>query len=311
MPLFQDAERCFLGEAVGAQRDDLRNYVERRFGEQELRAVVEAAEQADSDILVTIAERSGANFQFADTVLAALRTGELSIGELGRLPKELGNLYYRFADKRFPNRSDFKFARIIFSVLLTARQPLTRTELAAITGLSRDAELLPTLDALSCFLTWDSGSGDERVYRPAHKSISDWLTAPPVEFDKFKVDLAPGRDAILMHCRGWAGHHAPYALTHLIAHLVECGCTAEALSEIRQGFFIKRRAYVDPHLDHDDSRALTLALVENQDESAILELAQTDDIWQRDGVAAALQLAPPSADRLIQGVVDALLTLGG
>jgi hypothetical protein len=309
IPLFQHAERCFLGDAAGAQRDDLRNYVERRFATPELRSVVGTADQ--NHIVATVVERSGANFQYADTVLAALRSGELGVGELGRLPQELGNLYYQFADRRFPDPGDFSDARIVCSVLLAAREPLTRTQLAVITGLTSDAALLPTLDALSCFLTWDTGSSDERVYRPAHKSISDWLLQPHAEFDKFKVDLAPGRDAILAHCRGWAAHHDPYALTHLIAHLLESGYTAEALAEIRQGFFVKRRSYVDPRLDHDDSRALTMALVENQDQRAILELSQTDDIWQRDGVAAALQLAPHSADGLIDHVVGALLTLSG
>ncbi len=308
LPLFQDAERCFLGEAVAAQREDVLRYVELRFAELDPGTVLGLPEADRRQAAATIAERAAGNFQYADTVLNELRSGEFRLGELDHLPAELGNLYYRFADRRFPNLADFHVARTVLGVVLAAREPLTRAQIEAVAGLNRD-EATTALDALSCFLTWDTGAGADRVYRPAHKSISDWLKAPPGEFDRFKVDLKPGREALLAHCKGWKAHREPYALTHLIAHLLETNDVAGALAAIRGDLFTTRHAVLDPTLDLDDCRAVTAALIAMKNRDAIVSLSQTANVGQRDGVAAALSMAPPGADEFVDGVVDTLLRI--
>ena len=63
--------------------------------------------------------------------------------------------------------------------------------------------MLQLLRNLLCFVTWDPDIGKGGVYRVGHKSIGDWLLAPPGGFDTFKVDLAAGRELILAHCRKW------------------------------------------------------------------------------------------------------------
>lgn len=324
VPRFQRAERCFLGESIAAQREDLRHYVEDRIADPLLRARLGADDDERRRNAATIIEHSAGNFQYAATVLDELRGGTLTINEIDPLPTaELVALYYQSADKRFPAPRDFVSARIVLGVLHGARQPLTRSQLALVTGLDRDDELSPMLDRLSCFVTWDTGSGNERVYRLAHKSIDDWLVAPPLDADRFKIDPVQGRELILRHCRGWAAHREPYALTWLIAHLLGAGLTeealaamtaetraamtAEALAAIRDGFFVQRHSRVDPRHDLDDTRTLILALVRARNKPAILELAKTDNVWQRDGVAAGLQMAPPEADGFVDHVVGALL----
>jgi hypothetical protein len=112
---------------------------------------------------------------------------------------------------------------------------------------------------------------------------------------------------ILAHCRSWANHHEAYAVTYLISHLLDVGHRTEALDAVRAGFFDKRCAFVDLHQDFEDIRSLTLALVSAGDQAAIVDLAQTSNIGQRDGVAAGLQAAPSDADGFIDGVVKALL----
>jgi TIR domain-containing protein len=306
LPLFQDADRCFIGGAVAAQQEDLRNYVEHRFAEPNLGMRLGSDEAAQRRAAAAIADRAAGNFQYADTVIGELRSGELHLDELDHLPKELSNLYYRFAEKRYPKPGDFRVARSVLGVLLSAREPLTRDRLQAITRLDRD-DLMATLDTLSCFLTWDLGAGEDRVYRTAHKSISDWLIAPVGGFDRFKVDLAEGREAVLAYCRDAAGRHDRYALTHLVAHLLEKGDVATALREIRGGLFAARHDQVDPRFDLDDSQAVVARLVAAKDKDAIIALSRTDNVWQRDGVAAALSLAPAGADQFVDSVVDALL----
>jgi len=253
-----------------------------------------------------IAERAAGNFQYADSVIGELNSGELQLDDLDHLPRELSNLYYRFADRRFPQPGDFNTARRILGVLLAAREPLTREQLGAMTGLDRDG-LMAALDALSCFLTWDLGAGEDRVYRMAHKSISDWLIAPPGGFDRFKVDRAEGRDAVLVYCRDAASRRDRYALTHLVAHLLEKGDVPAALTALRGGFFAARHDRVDPRFDLDDSQAVVAELIAAQDKASIVALSTTDNVWQRDGIAAALSLAPAGADQFVDSVVDALL----
>jgi hypothetical protein len=115
---------------------------------------------------------------------------------------------------------------------------------------------------------------------------------------------------ILAHCRKWAVHHDLYALTHFIAHLLEGGFTAEAAGAIRSGLFEKRQSKIASTQDLDDTRNLTLALVAANDRAAILELAQTANLSQRDGVAAGLQAAPLADHEFVDSVVGALLKLG-
>jgi hypothetical protein len=306
LALFREAEQCLLDQSELRQGDDVRQYILRRLTEPDL-GLRYPDEGVRGRLVAAIAERSAGNFQFATTVLDEISRGTLDIGEIDQLPRSLVDLYENWAALRFPPSSDFEPARKVLSVLLAARQPLTRIQLVMITGLDRSRKLFETLNSLSCFVTWDSGLGNERYHRLAHRSIREWLTEPPSASDRFRVDLEQGRELILAHCRRWPTHHEPYALTHLVDHLLEGDLWDEALMAVHNGFFAERRAYVDPRYDLDDTRSLTLALVAGQDQVRILKLAQTDNLWQRDGVAAGLQVAPPDDDDFVDKVVGALL----
>jgi hypothetical protein len=307
LPIFQSAQRRHLGESLGVQREDVRCYITERFAEPKRSMLVGPEVDTRARTIDAIVEQSGGNFKYAEMVLDELGHGTLALDELGRLPSSLAGLYYNRAEARFPDGKRFAQARTVLAVLLAARRPLTRSQLAMITDLDRDDTLLRLLRTLNCFVTWDPDVGDGGVYRVAHKSIGDWLVAPAGGFDRFRVDLTAGRELILAHCRRWADHREAYALTYFIVHLLEAGLRTEALDAVRAGFFDKRRAFVDLHRDFEDIRSLTLALVSVWDETAIVGLAQTDNIEQRDGVAAGLQAAPSEADGFIGGVVKALL----
>jgi hypothetical protein len=299
LALFQTAARCELGESVAGQQEDLRHYID---------AHVPAGAPERIRLIDALAERSAGNFQYAEIVVNELSGGRLAIGDIDRLPKSLAGLYYNRAEARFPDGQGFAQARLVLSVLLAAREPLTRSQLAAITGLDREDALLPILRKLNCFLIWDPDEGEEGVYRMAHKSVGEWLLAPSRGFDRFKIDIAMGRERLLAHCRNWASHRELYAARNLISHLLEAGSMEEALALVREGFFAKR-AHVDPACDLADARSLTLALVERGEAAPILELARTGNVRQRDGVAAALLTAPPAAGAFVDGLVLALLKL--
>jgi hypothetical protein len=302
VPGFQSAKRCRLAESEAQQRDDLRLFIERRLTEPDL-----CSRFVDEEIrhraVADIVQRSIGNFQYAVMVLDELSRGALDISQIDRLPGSLADLYENRTRARFPAPTDFVPARRILSVLLAARQPLTQKQLALVVGLDPS----DTLNMLSYFVTWDPGPKDERYYRVAHKSFGDWLTAPPSGSPRFRVNLVQGYELILAHCRKWETNHEPYALTHLIGHLLDGNLREEALMLVRNRFFDKRRAYIDPRNDLDDARGLTLALVACKDQAAILELARTDNLWQRDGVTAGLQAAPPTDNEFVDRVVAALL----
>ncbi len=191
----------------------------------------------------------------------------------------------------------------MLETLLAAREPLGLSLLTNLTGLDPDSELQPALDAVSCF-----AGPQADAWRIAHKSIADWLTAP--EAGRFRIDPDHGRLRLLAHCEGWASHHEPYALKYVVTHLLEADRITDAFASVRAGLFGQRAALLrEPRLDAEDSRNLTAALIAVHDRAGIVALAQTRSTWQRDGVAAALQSAPPEALEFVDGVVGALLAV--
>lgn len=310
VPRFASAERYVLTGEAAEQKEDLRCFIERRLLDPALRSVCRDDGQ-QRRLAQTLVERSAGNFQYARTVLDELASGRLQPEQVGGLPASLADLYDARANARFPEGDDFAPARTILGVLMAAREPLNRAQLAQITNFDRSTLLRSTLDRLSMFVTWDDGAHD-RYFRIAHKSIADWLTDPPGGSDRFRVAPADGGKLILAHCRNWAAHHETYALTHLIAHLLTPDDSSDGLTEalalVRGGFFAQRRLHgINPSQDLYDTRMLVLSLVARRDAGAIVALAKTANLWQRDGVAAGLQAAPKAADEFVDATVGELL----
>ena len=192
--LFGAAEWSSLSDGSASSQDDLRAFVARRLDEPSITHIV-GADQRDAAIGLVEASAAG-NFQYAGSVLEALVSGDMMLSQLDTLPRTLGDLYYLRAQSRFPDPSDYQQALIVLEVLLSAREPLTRSVLSATTDLN-NRELVLALDAVNCF----AGSTDG-AWRIAHKSIADWLMSD--EAGMFRVDPAPGRGRILAYCEGWA-----------------------------------------------------------------------------------------------------------
>ena len=115
----------------------MRRYIEGRFAEPKLAALVGDAAAVRERAINTIAAQSGGNFKFAEMVLDELAHGTLGLDALGRLPNSLAGLYYNRADARFPDGRGYGKARSVLAVLLAARQPLTRAQLGMITSFDR------------------------------------------------------------------------------------------------------------------------------------------------------------------------------
>ena len=116
--------------------------------------------------------------------------------------------------------------------------------------------------------------------------------------------MAAGRDRLLAFCRKWKSNRDPYALTHVVTHLLDAGHVDDAAAVIRDGLFEVRNDVVgEPRLDGEDTRALTAALIAARDKARIVALARTANTWQRDGVASAMVAAPADAAGFIDDVV--------
>ena len=290
--LFRTAETCSLATSLDQQRLDLRQFIEQRL--------------AGSPAATMLEERAAGSFQYAGMVLDALDRGELDAAGLSTLPRRLEQLYFTRAQGRFPDPADYRLPRMVLGMLLVSREPLTLAQLAKLTGLDRDTELPRTLDTLTGFVGPVFGPTGEAAYRILHLSISEWLASP--DAGHFQVDTTQSHERLLAHCLDWRTHHESYALKHVIAHLMERGRLSDALAAVQQGLFTERFARLhEPRLDADDARNLTLALVAARDTAGILALARTENIWQRDGVAGALQSARADDLAFIDQVVGALL----
>ena len=285
--LFGTAEVWSLDDDT-AQRADLSSYLQRRL--------------VDPEVKQRIEDRAAGNFQYASTVLDALAAGEIDAAELDALPRRLEVFYYRRAVQRFPTAAAYRPARTVLEVLAAARGGLTAAQLAAVTGLGVD-ELPSVLDAVGCFAAAPSG-----VWRIVHQSIADWLISQDAK--EFRIDVAAGRDRLLAFCRKWKSNRDPYALTHVVTHLLDAGHVDDAAAVIRDGLFELRNDVVgEPRLDGEDTRALTAALIAARDQARIVALARTANTWQRDGVASAMVAAPVESAGFIDDVVGELLTV--
>ena len=304
--LFRSAEVCVLDRTIEDHRMDVRAYVEKRLSQSSLPATFIAS--ARTRAVQLIDDQASGNFQYASSVLDALGRGEMKLEQLDHLPARLEDFYFARAQRKFPTPPDYRLARIVLGLLLVSREPLTPPRLVTLSRLDRDSELQPTLDALSGFVGPEFVPGGDETYRIAHKSITDWLLSN--DAGVFQVDPRGSSEAVLNYCLDWRANRDPYAMRHLIAHLLEAGPPTDALQAVQDSLFAERLAMCnEPRLDLEDSSNLTLALVAARDRAGILTLARTENIWQRDGVAAALQSTKAEDLVFVDEIVGALLEL--
>ena len=91
VPRFLSADRYILSGTGAEQKDDLRQYVERRFLEPTLHN--QCADEAHRRrVISALVERSLGNFQYATTVLDELARGRLKSDQIGSLPASLADL---------------------------------------------------------------------------------------------------------------------------------------------------------------------------------------------------------------------------
>lgn len=304
-PLFQDAERLLLADHAPEQRDDVRRYLAEQFAGGSLAAL---AAREGPDGIALIEARSAGNFLYAQKVLFALSQGSLAWADVGQLPRGLAALYHA-AFSRALGQEERAEAEVLLGLMAAAREPLSAAQLAQAGGIDV-AKVRAFLARLAGHVAPVDGAGGMRAFTLFHKSLADWLVAPPADADDFKVDVAAAQRRLLAFARDWRSQADGYGLRHLVPHLLGAGRTDDALGEVEAGFFPQRAARLGAQrLDLDDACLLALALMEEGREDAVAGLATTDNPWQRDGVAAALLSLAPAARPAVDRIAGRLLKL--
>lgn len=198
-----------------------------RLGDPALAARLADGGLAAEEVGARLVEQCEGNFLYATKALEAVERGHYTFADLGKLPGGLASLYEAFFDRLFPEPAAFDPARRALEVIVAAREPLVRDQLAAASGLSAEDDLPRVLRVLAAFLPVSEG----RV-RVFHKSLSDWLTDPDGRGGRYAVSVRRGderlADAGLAEYRRGVKGMSPYSLRHLGNHLVGCARLSDA-----------------------------------------------------------------------------------
>jgi WD40 repeat protein/serine/threonine protein kinase/endogenous inhibitor of DNA gyrase (YacG/DUF329 family) len=235
--------------------DDVRQFIRSQLGEAPFRLKAEADRKVPARLETDLLRSSVGNFLFVRTALEAIASGQLSFDHIENLPPGLSSLYEIFFRRLFPNPAkDYNQTRRTLETIVAAREPLTREQIAAATGLDPEDELLGILSRLAPFVPAFEGR-----YSLFHKSLLDWLTGWDRSHDQplagaYHVNLQKGSAQLADWC--WAEYQhessqiSTYCLRHLPAHLHQVGRT-QFLSTVLSDFH-----FIQAKLEATDAGAL-------------------------------------------------------
>jgi len=207
-------------------QEDVRRFIQSRLAEPVLHDRVKTAGKITARVENDLLRSSAGNFLFVTTALDAVETGQLSFDQIEKLPPGLRSLYELFFHRLFRDAGvDFGSARNVLETVAAAREPLTRQQIAAATGLDAEEELPVILARLASFVPNFQGR-----YTFFHKSLFEWLTGWDDQQDQplagpAHVNLQKGWSRLANWCWAEYRHSSEkvplYCLRHLAAHLCQ------------------------------------------------------------------------------------------
>jgi WD40 repeat protein len=256
-------------------QEDIRQFLQRRLAETPLHDKASVSSKTDEAIIKQLLKASEGNFLFVVMTLQAIQRGQLTFDQIEDLPPGLGSLYHVFFDRLFEYAGvDFSPSRDILEAVVAAREPLTREQIGAVTGMDFALELPPQLARLAPFVPVR-----DRRYALFHKSFFEWLTGWDATQDQpvagpYSVSLKRGYERVAdwswAEYRRGAGATSLYCLRHLPAHLHDAGRDDDARVLLLNFGWLRAKldatgviallADYDPHSDHKDLRTLQHAL---------------------------------------------------
>jgi WD40 repeat protein len=235
-----------LSTADPRNHEDLRQFIRRRLAEPTMREKTEASGKNLGAIEEDLLRSSAGNFLFVTTALDAVESSQVGLDQIEKLPPGLASLYQMFFDRLFFD-SGVNFAPLgqVLEVVAAAREPLTREQISAVTGLDAEEELPPILGSAASFVPASEGR-----YSLFHRSLFDWLTTWNTEEDRpfagpYYVSLRKGRMRMAEWC--WLQYQrgpqsaSAYCLRHLPDHLNETGRENDARKALLDFDFIQAK----------------------------------------------------------------------
>ena len=137
-----------------------------------LQSAVIADGRSEEVLTEKLLTASGGNFLYVTMALKAVERGQLDFRTIELLPPGLSGMYKEFFNRLFFKAGvEFRQTRDVLEIVVAAREPLQRAEIARVTGLDEDYDLAPVLDRLAPFLP-----ARELRYSLFHKTLSNWVT---------------------------------------------------------------------------------------------------------------------------------------
>jgi WD40 repeat protein len=208
-------------------QDDVQAFLHDRLRQPSLRNKVEASGKRFEELATSLLRSSAGNFLFVTTAIDAVEGGQLRFDDVeNQPPGRLSSLYEMFFNRLFRDTGmEFQAAGQVLEVVAAAREPLTRKQIAAVSGLDAEKELPLLLGRLAAFVPIREGS-----YSLFHRSLFEWLTGWDTQQDQsfagpYHVSLQEGHKRLANW--GWAEyergvqHTSLYCFRHLLAHLHE------------------------------------------------------------------------------------------
>ncbi len=202
-------------------RQDMDEFIARRLGTARLRDRLRDKGADPETVRGLIADRSQGNFLYVTRVLDSIEDGTIDPARAEDFPAGLVDSYFRFFERKFPTKRDFKELRPILEVVAAAREPMGPDEVGAFLGMAgRDVE--DEMEQVRVFFPLKEGR-----YQPYHKSIVDWLSGRVGESTRYRLRLSEGHRLIAgvywdKYEQGTDNLDA-YGMLHLAHHLADAG----------------------------------------------------------------------------------------
>ena len=157
---------------------DVRDFIVTRLNSPDLAKKLAESRLNGAEVVRMLCEKSQGNFLYVEQTLDGIERGLHAISKLDSLPPGLEGLYMQRFDAQFPDAERFAACRRVLDVIVAAREPLAKDELARAAGMDAEKELLAALKQLSAYVPARSGGDGVSRYATYHKSLVDWLTDP-------------------------------------------------------------------------------------------------------------------------------------
>jgi WD40 repeat protein len=253
---------------------DIARYISVRL-ETDLVSKLENSGQIAEQVVERILKKSGGNFLYTINALSGIQQGSYTFDYIeSRLPPSLNGLYLDYCLRVYEHHDSKLFLDVmpLLHALCSAREPLTRKELAAVLHLD-PVDLAILLRPLGQFLLKRNRPDNEEAITFYHQSFVDWLTTIS-ELNEFPVSRQKGNHLLASYCREAMSNSRAtpswYVRRHAVGHFLEVmdwDSATAALSDIE--FIAARAEFQELRAMLSDYEQAVIALPEGEKERAI------------------------------------------